>query len=800
MSRLVDVALPVPLFRNFGYAVEDDFVHPIVPGSRVVVPFSGRREVGIVVATDVEPEDGRSYKAILTVPDPWPAITPPLLESCEWISRHYIAPLGVVLRAALPALLGSARTPTPSPKTRRVITIARALETLSERDELFRRAPRQRQVYELVEALGGRAPVSQVTAQLGISDGVIRAMAHRALIHLMDESVLRDPFAQRAPLTDVLHAPTQRQQAAIDQIVAAGPASVTLIHGVTGSGKTLVYLEVLRRVLADPSATAIVLVPEIALTPQAVARFRAVFGDQVAVLHSALSDGERLDAWLALRSGERRIAVGARSAIFAPVSNVKLIVVDEEHEASYKQGETPRYHARDVAIARARAEGATVILGSATPALESWTRARNGQYALIAMPDRVGGGALPSVEVVDLRIRRSPAGVPGAPPETHDSPTLSSIRHASPDPGNTNVISGAGVPLPERIAAPPQAITLAPDPFRRVFSDVLERALRACIGRGEQAILLLNRRGYAAFLHCTSCEYVAQCPNCSISLTYHRTPERLACHYCLYSEPPRTTCHRCGAATVRQRGLGTQQVERLLGERMPSLRVARMDVDTTSGKWAHADILDRVGRGEVDVLLGTQMIAKGLDFPNVTLVGVIDADVGINLPDFRSAERTYQLLAQVAGRAGRGVKGGHVIIQTRLVTHHAVQCAVTHDYQCFVSHELVQRHSPPYPPVTSLANVILSGHDENQVAEAAQAATAWLQRLATVRKLADVQVIGPAPAPVERIKQRWRWHLLLRTPDSRQLTTVLRYFATRFTIPDRSSLRLTIDRDPVSLM
>ena len=800
MSRLVDVALPVPIFRNFAYAVKDDLVHPIVPGSRVVVPFSGRREVGIVVATDVEADEGRTYKAILTVPDPWPAITQPLLESCAWISRHYVAPLGVVLRAALPTLLGSARSPTPAAKTRRVITIARTLESLAERDDLFRRSPRQRQVYELLEALGGRAPVAQVTAQLGIGDGVVRAMAARALIEVHDESIMRDPFAQRAPLTDVLHTPTPTQQQAIDRITAAAPGSVTLIHGVTGSGKTLVYLEVLRRVLAEPSATAIVLVPEIALTPQAVARFRAVFGDQVAVLHSALSDGERLDAWLALRRGERRIAVGARSAIFAPLANVKLIVVDEEHEASYKQGETPRYHARDVAIARARAEGGTVILGSATPALESWTRARDGHYALIAMPDRVGGGALPSVEVVDLKVRRAPADARGAPPETQGSDDLSPTRHASPDTDDADVIPGARSPLPERIAAPPQTITLSTDPFRRVFSEPLERALRASIARGEQAILLLNRRGYAAFLHCTSCEYVAQCPNCSISLTYHRTPERLACHYCLYTEPPRPTCHRCGAATVRQRGLGTQQVERLLGERMPSLRIARMDVDTTSGKWAHADILDRVGRGDVDVLLGTQMIAKGLDFPNVTLVGVIDADVGINLPDFRSAERTYQLLAQVAGRAGRGVKGGHVIIQTRLGAHHAVQCAVSHDYQCFVSHELAERQSPPYPPVTSLANVILSGTDENQVAEAAQEAAAWLQRLIAVRKLEGVHVIGPAPAPVERIKQRWRWHLLLRTPDSRELTTVLRYFATKFKVTDKANLRLTIDRDPVSLM
>ncbi|MBC7897567.1 MAG: primosomal protein N', partial [Cytophagaceae bacterium] len=560
----------------------------------------------------------------------------------------------------------------------------------------------------------------------------------------------------------------------IERLAAAPPGQVALLHGVTGSGKTLVYIELLRKVVRERGRSAIVLVPEIALTPQTVDRFRSVFGDDVAVLHSALSDGERLDAWRALRRGERRIAVGARSAIFAPLENVRAIIVDEEHESSYKQNEAPRYHARDVAIVRARREGAVVVLGSATPSLESWVQAREGRYDLVSLPDRVGGGVLPSVQVVDLRVRDTAA----APASATDDPA---------DPQ-------------QRIPAPAQAITMSRDPFRRMMSEPLERELVTRVARGEQAILLLNRRGYSSFLQCSACGDVAACPHCSISLTYHRTTERLSCHYCGHAEPPYTACRRCLQATVRQRGMGTQQVERLLSERMPSLRIARMDMDTTSGKWAHADILDLVGRREVDVLLGTQMIAKGLDFPNVTLVGVIDADVGINLPDFRAAERTFQLLAQVAGRSGRGVKGGHVVIQTRMVDHPAVQCAVTHDYHAFVEQELAGRVSPPYPPTTRLANVVLSGLEEQAVADATQAAVHWLQRLVQARALPGIAIIGPAPCPVDRIKQRWRWHLLVRTNDGGMLTNVLQFLATRFEVPDRAGLRLTIDRDPTSLL
>ncbi|MBX6333553.1 MAG: primosomal protein N', partial [Gemmatimonadaceae bacterium] len=556
--------------------------------------------------------------------------------------------------------------------------------------------------------------------------------------------------------------PTAAQQAAIDALTAAQGGEVFLLHGVTGSGKTLVYIELLRDVVLRRGRAAIVLVPEIALTPQTVDRFRAVFGDQVAVLHSALSDGERYDAWLALQRGEKRIAVGARSAIFAPLENVGAIIVDEEHEGSYKNGETPRYHAREVAVLRARTDGAVLVLGSATPSLESWHNAEIGKYRLLSLPARVGAGRLPAVEVVDLRHLTKPA--------------VDGVARVTDKDGGARAA------------------------FRRVFSEPLEAALGERLQRGEQSILLLNRRGYAAFVQCESCGDVRSCPNCSISLTYHRAPERLVCHYCQHEEPTAPTCRRCGGVTVRQRGLGTQQVERLLAERYPYARIARMDVDTTSGKWAHAEILDRVARGEIEILLGTQMIAKGLDFPNVTLVGVIDADVGINLPDFRASERSFQLLSQVAGRAGRGPKGGEVIIQTRVPDHHAVQCAVAHDYHAFVRAELPARRSPPYPPAIRLANVVCSGTAEEPTAELALAAADWLRELIAARRVAGVTVIGPAPCPIDRIKRRWRWHLLLKSEHPTPLTRVARYFLERFDVPSRHELRIAVDRDPVSVL
>jgi len=752
---LIDVALALPLFRTFTYRVPDGMIGSLAPGSRVVVPFRNGNELGIVVG-EPEAREGMKLKDVVSAPDDAPVMDEPMLALCRWIAEYYVVPLGVALRTALPAALTGANVPVPARKTRRVVEITVELTSLLQRDELFARAPQQRALYELIEALGGRAAVELLNEKLHFSGSVLKGLVTRKLVEVGYETVERDPFLTRARRPPDAHVPTEPQRVAIERLALAKPGHVALLHGVTGSGKTLVYLELLRRVVLEQGKTAIVLVPEIALTPQTVDRFRAVFGDRVAVLHSALSNGERYDAWLALRRGEKRIAVGARSAIFAPLRDLGAIIVDEEHESSYKQGETPRYHAREVAIVRARAEGAVVVLGSATPSLESWTNAASDKYELLTLPDRAGGAKLPLVHIVDLRADQ---------PKTRPSDT------------------------PDADAA-----------FAMAVSQPLDSALRDRLAKGEQSILLLNRRGYSAFVQCGTCGDVAVCPNCSISLTYHRTPERLVCHYCQHSEPLHVVCPRCGGSRLRQRGLGTQQVERLLSERYPSARIARMDVDTTSGKWAHTEILDRVGSGEVDILLGTQMIAKGLDFPNVTLVGVIDADVGINLPDFRASERCFQLLSQVAGRAGRGPKGGEVFIQTRSPSHHAVKCAVTHDYHRFVHEELSGRKHPVYPPYVRIANVVLSGTEEEATARLATRTATWLHKLLAARPAPGVTVIGPAPCPVERVKNRWRWHVLIKAERSQDLGRVGRYLVERFEVPKQFGLRMTLDRDPVALL
>ena len=749
-SRLIEVALPLPVFQTFTYAIEGEPPNPVVAGSRVLVPVRTRRAIGICLGPATQ--GVARTRAVLDVPDAEPVLSPALLTLCRWIADYYVVPLGLVLRAVLPAALTGAGVPRPAVKSRRVAQIARALPSLQERDAVFGRAGRQRSLYETIESMGGEVELAHLTTQLGFSTGVIHALAAKDLITVRTEEVRRDPFASRSRQAEPVHVPSPAQREAIATLTSAAGGDVFLLHGITGSGKTLVYLELLREIVVRREQSAIVLVPEIALTPQTVDRFRAVFGELVTVLHSALGEGERYDAWRALARGDARIVVGARSAVFAPLARLGAIILDEEHETSYKNGEAPRYHARDVAIVRGREEGAVVVLGSATPSLESWHNADQGKFRRLTLPERAGAGRLPEVSVVDLRVR------PNA---------------AAPD---------------DR------------DPFRRVIGESLEDGLRDRLARREQSILLLNRRGYAAFLQCSACGYVAACPNCSISLTYHRTPERLVCHYCRHDEALTSTCPRCGGSTLRQRGLGTQQVERLIVERFPAARVARMDVDTTSGKWAHATILDRVARGDVDILLGTQMIAKGLDFPNVTLVGVVDADVGINLPDFRASERSFQLLSQVAGRAGRGPKGGTVIIQTRMPNHHAVRHALAHDYLSFVREELPGRADPLYPPLVRLINVIASGTEEGAVEELSQGITRWLEeRLVRVDR-AKIGILGPAPCPIERIHKRWRWHVVLKSEHAGALGSLARVLLERFDVPARHGLRIAVDRDPVSLL
>jgi len=738
------VVLPVPVSRSYIYEVPEPLAARVVPGARVVVPLRRRSVVGIVTAVVSDPPSGdMDIKAIVAAPDDEPAISPALLELGRWMSDYYGAPLGLSLRAILPGPLWSvARPGGPAPAAERLLVLTgNGMESLVERDRRFKRAPKRRAVYETVEALGGTAPVSHLVGQLRLSRTSIEGLVQQGLARIEHVPEIRDPFANlSSPPPPEL---TADQRAVVAGIAATPVATPILIHGVTGSGKTLVYLDVLRAVVQSGNG-AILLVPEIALTPQTVARVRGVFGDKVAVLHSGLSDGERADAWRALRRGERLVAVGPRSAVFAPVQRLGAIVVDEEHEPSYKQGSAPRYHARDAAAMRARLEGAQLILGSATPSLETLTDKRIVTFAL---PDRVGARPLPPVEIIDLR---------SAP----------------------------------RIVAPETPPGVIP------WSEALDAAISGALERGEQVILMLNRRGFATFVQCPACGNVPGCPQCAIALTVHQTPPTMRCHYCGHEEAIPETCAICGNPTQRLRGLGTQQLEHFVGLRYPRARIARMDLDTTTSKWAHHHILERVARGEIDILLGTQMIAKGLDFPNVTVVGVVDADTGLHFPDFRAGERTFQLVAQVAGRAGRGERGGRVFVQTRAPDHHAIRAAAAHSVSQFAAAELPLRTppSPPYPPYTGLVRFVIATSDHARTAELAEQVASWLRRASTERLDGALTVLGPAPCPLMRLKGKWRWHVLVKSAEPRVLGRVVRAWRAK------AHRAVTVDRDPVSLL
>lgn len=745
---LLEVALPVPVPRTFTYQFDDG---PVPHGTRVRVTFSGRRLVGWVVAESDPDRTPQRVLPIERVLDDRPSVTPELLRVCRWIASYYVTPLGVVLRAAVPAVLSHKGRNAPPVKTQRLVRLVAELPTLGRRDEVFGRSVRQRECFELIESLGGGAAASYLKERGGFSDSVFRGLVAKGLAELVDVPVLRDPFADIPVGTPVAHPLTPDQSGAVELLRSSaggndGPGSPVLLHGVTGSGKTRVYIELLREVVLARDRGAIVLVPEISLTPQTVARFRAHFGDRIAVLHSALSDGERYDAWRALRDGQRTIAIGARSAVFAPVRDLGAIVVDEEHEATYKQSESPRYHAREVAVMRAHFARAVCVLGSATPSLESYQNSQAGKYRRVQLPTRIGGLPLPPVRTIDLRRDR--------PKETGAAASLS-----------------------------------AP----------LIAAVRDRLSKGEQTILLLNRRGYSTFVQCRDCGHVWQCAECNVALTYHRGRRRLVCHYCFHEEHPPSHCARCGSGDIAFLGIGTEQVEREVAEHFPEARLARMDVDTTSAKWSHHEILSRVGQGEVDILLGTQMIAKGLDYPNVTLVGVINADVGMNLPDFRATERTFQLLTQVAGRAGRGPAGGEVLVQTALPEHYVIRFAAEHDFLAFAERELAEREPAAYPPHSRLVNVVVSGTAEVPVQEAVGDLAAWT-RLA-LEEQPDVVLTGPAPCPIDRIRGRWRWHFLLRAESARSIGRIVRMIQYRYELRSGAGdLRLVIDRDPVTLL
>jgi primosomal protein N' (replication factor Y) len=670
-----------------------------------------------------------------------------------------------VFRAALPPglLAESADESDGGGLVRKVLRLSRHLPTLEERERVFGRALRQREAFEALEELGGASTLVELEGQ-GFSRSVLGGLVKRGVADLTEERVERDPFRNLGSSPEPRHRPTPEQARVIELLTGmlerSAPGSA-LLRGVTGSGKTLVYVRLIERAL-ESGRGAILLVPEISLTPQTVQRFRAAFGDAVAVLHSGLSAGERLDAWQALREGRKRIAIGARSAVFAPIRELGVIILDEEHEGSYKQSETPRYHARAVAAVRCQRETALCLLGSATPSLESWRNAHSGRYALLELPKRVTDHPLPKrvtdhplpgVRLIDIRAGESPR---------------SNGRAATPARGGP------------------------------ALSGPLREAIEARLDKGEQCIVLLNRRGFATFVQCENCGKVWSCEHCNVSLTYHRRQQRIICHHCGFREQPPVHCDEC-EARISYSGIGTEQVEQRLGETFPAARIARMDLDTTATKWSHFRILERMRQREVDILLGTQMIAKGLDFPEVTLVGVVNADVGLNLPDFRASERTFQLLSQVAGRAGRGAEPGEVLVQTSRPGHFALRAAVEHDYVGFAERELDDRLEPGYPPHRRLANVVVSGRSETRVTDLAGHLADWTRGLIRSRSLDGVDVVGPAPCPIDRLRGRWRWHFLLKSDEPRRLGSVLRYLAIYHGQPS-GDLRIEIDRDPESLL
>lgn len=752
------VSLPRPVLQDFAYSVPADLVGRVRPGVRVRVPFGPRREIGLVNAVGAAEDAPAKLRPLLEVLDEEPLLDPALLDLCRWIADYYAAPIGFVHRAALPPGMLSNRRPTgASPQLRQVVRLTAELPTLLEREEAFGRATRQRELFETLETMGGSAVVAHLDNRLGFGRSVVSGLVERGLAEITEETIERDPFDAGAPIEPPPEALNEDQREVVsalrDRLRSAHPG-VALIRGVTGSGKTVIYTHVIETALAAGKC-ALILVPEIGLTPQTVARFRAVFGDGIAVLHSALSTGERHDAWRALRSGRKRVAIGTRSAIFAPLPNLGIIVIDEEHDGSYKQGETPRYHARAVAAMRARREGALLLLGSATPSLESWENARQGRYRLFELDRRATAHPLPEVCLIDRRKDR-----------TEDGGGMDDEAEAA---------------------------------RRRVLSDRLTEAVDARLSAGKQVLLLLNRRGYSTVQQCWACGWVAACPACSVTLTWHRSRARLVCHHCGWEEEAPARCPDCDDPDLSFGGIGTEQVERVLGETFPAARIARMDIDTTGGKWAHEKILRRVRDHDVDILLGTQMIAKGLDLPNVTLVGVIDADVGLNLPDFRAAERTFQLLAQVAGRAGRGTEPGEVLIQTLRPRHPALRHTLEHDYVTFAREEIEDRAGPGYPPHLRLANLVVSGEDETAVADAAGELAEWLHAAIEAAGLGEgVSLLGPAPCPIDRLRGRWRWHMLLKSNHASDLGDLLRYAARKD--PVDSACRLEIDRDPESLL
>ena len=798
-----DVSLPVPLDRTFTYGLPETLRRRVKPGSRLLVPFGTRKLAGFVLRCHDDPPEGGLREALRLL-DAEPVLSESMLALGQWISDYYCAPLGEVLRTMAPAggeirhgknyaltdagrdalrqlsLGDSVQDPAvelmhllefrslSAPYLKKKLPdssrLLRALEKRgfvqaedfqAQRDplrapsgrlrvELAAPAPEgkykkaERELLAYLELHPGSHNLKDVEAEVKNAGEAARALARQGILTLRTELTPVSTRYAREP-----HVLNAHQQKAFDEIRAALEARqfrTFLLEGITGSGKTEVYLNAIDAALALGRG-ALLLVPEIALTPAMAGQFFQRFGDRVAILHSAFGDAERAEQWRRIRSGAAGVVVGTRSGVFAPVENLGLIVVDEEHDQSYKQEETPRYNGRDVAIVRAQAAGACVVLGSATPSLESRYNAGRGKYGLLRLPERIEQRPLPTVELIDMRIE-----------------FLETRRQAT-------------------------------------FSRRLVEEIHARLEHGEQTMLLLNRRGFSSFVACRSCGERIQCVNCAVTLTYHRRDQRLLCHYCNYAERVPSHCPKCHSEHIYFLGIGSERVEEELHRTLPQARIARMDRDTVTGKRQYETILSGFREGSYDILVGTQMIAKGHDIPNVTLVGVISADVGLGMPDFRAAERTFQLLTQVAGRAGRGNLPGEVLVQTVNPGHYAVRFASEQNYEGFYEKELQFRRLMRYPPFSALANILVRSESQEDALRMSGELGALLNPPPE-----QIKVLGPAEAPVARLKSEYRYQLLMKGASRRALKDTLecvRAFAADHKWP---ATALVIDVDPLSLL
>ena len=746
---VVQVAVPVPLLSSLTYRVPPGREAPSV-GARVLVPIGSRVVTGCVIAVGHEggadSSSGSELKAIVDTIDEGPFLPHAVLEIALWISEYYACGPGAAIAAAMPPQAWVQRGPRQGRvtafKTERVARITDAGREVL-RDGAPRLGQRQRDGLKSLAETANGMTTGLLAAQQIMSD-TLRRLATRGYLRFDHRRVERDPFVSlgqdSVAAGDTGIVLTLGQERALGELLALVECDgfrVGLLHGVTGSGKTEIYVR-LARVVCGRGRQTLVLVPEIVLAPAVAGTFRTVFGDRVAIQHSGLSDGERHDQWHRIRNGEVDVVVGTRSAVFAPLDKLGLVVVDEEHDSSYKQEESPRYHGRDAAIMRGRQAGAVVLLGSATPSMESYHNAVTGRYVRVVLPQRVLDRPLPAIQVVDMR---------------------------------------------EELAAQGADV---------VLSSVLLDGLKSRLERGEQALVLLNRRGYAAAILCRQCVQAIECPNCSITLTFHRSAGRMRCHYCSYSQPRPTLCPNCAGPYLERLGFGTERIESEIERALPEARVARLDSDSVRRRGVAAELLKRFGAGDIDVLVGTQMIAKGHDFPAVTLVGVVSADVGLGVADFRAAERTFQLLTQVVGRAGRGDRRGEAVIQTFHPDHYSIGFACRQAYEPFFEAEMRFRRGMRYPPVFAMVNAIVrAGRFGDAMRQASELAD-------ELRDRADrFEVLGPAPAPILRLRGEHRVQIFLKgkhRPAMREALQVV--------LASRPKLKrcVTIDVDPLTVL